>query len=170
MKVAFTGHRPEKIGGYDLSNPVAKQVKMAISKKLQELGTIERAISGLALGVDQIAAEVCIALKIPFVAAIPFVGQESKWPLKAQEHYEYLLSCAEKAQCVSSGEYAAWKMQARNQWMVDDCDVLIAVYDGSPGGTRNCVEYAQKQGKTIHFIDPKQFVEKREVYSRPGYL
>jgi uncharacterized phage-like protein YoqJ len=45
-------------------------------------------------------------------------------------------------------------MQDRNIWMVDHCDALIAVWDGTSGGTANCVRYAQKVGKPIVFIDP----------------
>lgn len=31
--------------------------------------------------------------------------------------------------------------------MVDDCDSLLALWDGSSGGTKNCLDYARKKGK-----------------------
>ncbi len=60
---------------------------------------------------------------------------------------------------VSEAGYAAWKMQVRNKAMVDNSDLVIAVYDGSGGGTGNCVAYAQKQGKSIITIDPREVVK-----------
>ena len=46
-------------------------------------------------------------------------------------------------------------MNIRNEWMVDRCDTLIAVWDESPtGGTTNCVGYAKQQGKKIITIKP----------------
>jgi uncharacterized phage-like protein YoqJ len=44
-------------------------------------------------------------------------------------------------------------MQIRNEWMVDRCDKLIAVWDGSKGGTGNCVDYAKSVNKDIFRID-----------------
>jgi hypothetical protein len=38
--------------------------------------------------------------------------------------------------------------------MVDNSDLLIAVWDGSSGGTSNCVSYATIKGKQIIRIDP----------------
>jgi uncharacterized phage-like protein YoqJ len=59
---------------------------------------------------------------------------------------------------VNPGEYAAWKMQKRNEWMVDRCTALIAVYNSDQtGGTRNCVEYAKKVGRRIVTINPNNF-------------
>ncbi|PAD70641.1 hypothetical protein CHH83_02225 [Bacillus sp. 7586-K] len=45
-------------------------------------------------------------------------------------------------------------MQKRNEWMVDNSDYVIAVWDGTKGGTGNCVKYAQKQNKYITTIKP----------------
>ena len=38
--------------------------------------------------------------------------------------------------------------------MVDNADKVIAVWDGSKGGTYNCVKYAEKQNKEIIVINP----------------
>ena len=162
MIIAFTGHRPNKIGGYDKNNPLAKKIKEAIKEYLSYLAHKDEdptgnftCISGMALGVDQLAAEVCIEEDIPFIAAVPFLGQESVWPLESQEHYNYLLEKAEEVVIVSEGDYAAHKMQVRNEYMVNKCDALMAVYDGSPGGTQNCVNYAKSKGKPVYILNPK---------------
>jgi uncharacterized phage-like protein YoqJ len=33
--------------------------------------------------------------------------------------------------------YEPWKMQKRNEWMVDNSDADIAVWNSQPGGTKN---------------------------------
>ena len=45
-------------------------------------------------------------------------------------------------------------MDKRNRYMVDQADVLIAVWDGSPSGTGKTVRYAHQQGKSVTVIDP----------------
>jgi len=51
-------------------------------------------------------------------------------------------------------------MQKRNEWMVDHSDYVIAVWDGSKGGTGNCVKYAIKQEKEILQLNPKTLEKK----------
>jgi len=45
-------------------------------------------------------------------------------------------------------------MQKRNQFMVDNSRVIIAYWDGSKGGTKNCLDYALLKNKTIYQINP----------------
>lgn len=73
MIVSFTGHRPDKLGGYKLPNPTYLKVCRDINWLLKELNP-EKIISGMALGVDQWAAHIAYKLGTPFVAAIPFEG------------------------------------------------------------------------------------------------
>lgn len=170
MIVAFTGHRPTKIGGYDMKNPQAVSIRQAMRKLLFELAP-EKAITGMAQGADQLAAVLCHSMKIPFIAAVPCADQELKWPYAAQEYYHWLLGLAEEVVLVSAGEYSSDKMRRRNEWMVDRADTIIAVYDGSPvGGTANCVRYARRKRKDILIIDPKDHAPKPVRYERAGYL
>ncbi len=154
MILAFTGHRPDKLGGYGSVNPLRDQIMLQVRGALIRygFGSNDQAISGMALGFDQWAANACVGLHIPFTAAVPFVGQEASWPVDAQARYRELLGKAKKVEIVSSGGYAALKMQRRNEWMVDRCDMLLAVWDGSPGGTANCIAYARAKKKPITTI------------------
>ena len=43
--------------------------------------------------------------------------------------------------------------QARNEQIVDCCDVILAVWDGRSRGTRNTLAYAQKVNKPVFLID-----------------
>jgi len=155
MIVSFTGHRPPKLGGYKLPNPTYLHICQQIEKTLTELKP-EKVLSGMALGVDQWAADIAYKLGIPFLAAVPFEGQEKEWPESARKAYHLLLSKAAERVVVCEGEYASYKMQIRNEYLVNNSDILIAVYNGDKtGGTANCVKYAKSTGKEIVYIDPR---------------
>jgi hypothetical protein len=91
-------------------------------------------------------------MDIPFVAAIPFEGQESKWPPDSQAKYQWLLSKAYQKYYVSAPGWHPSKMHIRNEWMMKSAHQIVAVWDGSPGGTASAVAAAQALKKTIHFI------------------
>jgi uncharacterized phage-like protein YoqJ len=160
MIVAFTGHRPDKLPdratGYKIPNPTYNRVCQEIDKALKELKP-EKVISGMALGIDQWAAAIAYKLKIPFIAAIPFEGQEKAWPEESQKTFRLLRRLAAEEVIVSEGGYSLAKMQIRNEWMVNHCDILIAVWDGTQGGTGNCVQYAESIDRKIFRIDPSKF-------------
>lgn len=106
-------------------------------------------ISGYALGIDQMVVEEASKLSIPIVAAIPFKGQESAWSQFSQARYHELLAKASRIVYVCEPGYAKEKMQRRNEWMVDNSNVLVAFWNGTDGGTANCVRYARKQNKPV---------------------
>jgi uncharacterized phage-like protein YoqJ len=154
MIIGVTGHRPDKLGGYR-PNETQMKVRQAITAKLVELKP-EKLVTGMALGVDQWAAEACIFLGIPFIAAVPFEGQHLAWPAESQQRWLDLIAKAAEVVHVCSPGYAVWKMQTRNKWIVDHCDLLLGVWDGTPGGTKNCLDYADKKGRQRVVIDPRQ--------------
>lgn len=158
--VAGTGHRPDKLwigdySGHHKLNPLRAWVRAQTRTKLLELRPIH-VISGMALGFDQDLADVCVDMGIPFIAAVPCEGQDSQWPPEARHHYQKLLKLAYEVVMVTPGPYERWKMQARNEWMVDHCSDLIACFDGSQGGTAGTVNYADKLRRPIHRIDPNE--------------
>lgn len=146
MIVAGTGHRPNKLGGY--TRDARTHLFNTAIKSLEHLQPT-KLISGMALGWDQALARACVELSIPFIAAVPFAGQETVWPAASQREYHELCEAASDLIIVSPGGYSAAKMQIRNEWMVDHCDRVLALWDGSPGGTRNCVDYAKTVNKPI---------------------
>ena len=157
MIISYTGHRPNpKLGGYKVPNPIYNYVTNELRRILQELKP-DKAISGMALGFDQYAAWVCVELGIPFVTAVPFVGQEKAWPQSSQDEYHRLLALASEVVVVCEGGYAPYKMQVRNEYLVDNCDILVGCFDQSPGGTYNCIEYARSKNKDIRIIDPRLY-------------
>jgi len=145
--LAGTGHRPDKLGGY---GPEVKQRTYDLA--LSELKRIrpDVVISGMALGWDQALMEAALTLKIEAHAYVPFKGQESKWPTASQRVYRILLGRAQKIVTVCEGDYAAWKMGVRNERMVRDCTHVLALWNGSSGGTAHMVMAAKRESKPIH--------------------
>lgn len=155
FKVAVTGHRPDKIfGGYNYPN---KKYDKIYAKTKLALYTLmpDFVYTGMALGFDQLVCEVCLDLNIRYIACVPFKGQESAWPKSSQEKYKTLLDKAYEVVIISPGGYSADKMQIRNEYMVDRCDLLLACYNGDKsGGTYNCVKYAKDIKREMVVINP----------------
>lgn len=144
--IAGTGHRPDKLGGYSAQVSVRLfDLAVATLKHYKP----DKIISGGALGWDTAIAMASIELNIPLVLATPFKGQEVKWYFQDKLKYKRILKLADAVVTVSQGGYSAKKMQIRNQWMVDNSNVILALWDGSKGGTANCVNYAQKRNVKI---------------------
>lgn len=156
MRILVTGHRPQKLGGFGPS-PVQASVRAWLREQLlraQSPAWTLTALSGMALGVDQWFAEEALALGLPLWAFVPFEGQENLWPAASQTHYRTLLARAAHRTIVSTGGYAPHKMQRRNEAMVDQAVLCLAVWDGSPGGTANCVAYATHRRVPIRRLNP----------------
>jgi uncharacterized phage-like protein YoqJ len=144
-----TGHRPSKLLGY--SEEARRRLREFVINWLLALQP-RGVISGCALGFDTALAEAALKLNIPFVAAIPFVGQESKWPAGSQEVYRQLLARSAKVIVCSPGGYSPVKMQIRNERMVDIAmrdpqkpGILFALWNGTSSGTKNCIDYARRR-------------------------
>ena len=138
---AGTGHRPDKLGGYD-----DRTYDRVLQLALNALGEYEpdRVISGMALGWDTALAEAAYLRGIPYLAYVPFMGQESKWPPKSQQLFRALCSHAAEVVVCTPGSYSARAMHVRNERMVDDSTTVLALWNGTPGGTGGCVAYANK--------------------------
>jgi len=164
----FTGHR--KLGKvyYNHINPAPEwlTLRQNISTVLPQLYEmpyyIDRYISGLAIGVDMLAAECVHDFKmnnhnhdITLVAAIPFPSQANRWPVHTRQHWSTVVAMCNDVQIISEDPYSPEKMQIRNEWMVNQSDYVIAVWNGiKSGGTWNCMNYAISQGKSILAFQP----------------
>lgn len=160
VKIAVTGHRPNKLlGGYDLSSKENQALKAELKDLILAHKTDDeplQAITGMALGVDTLFAEALLDLKQDDVdgyileCAIPCKDQERMWNKSDQEWYKTILSFADIITQVSWMPYKPWLMQKRNEYMIDNADMVIAVWDGKEtGGTYNAVKYAKKLNKPV---------------------
>ena len=146
MIIAATGHRPNKLGGYERA---AYEKLVRLARDYIAIQKPDGIISGMALGWDQAWCDAGLREGVPVHAAVPFEGQESQWPHLSQVNFRQLLSECKSVTIVCPGGYSPEKMQIRNKWMVDRCHKLCALFDGTYGGTGNCVNYALQIGRPI---------------------
>ncbi len=145
--VAGTGHRPNKLGGYgkEIKDKLNRLAIVALEEQQPSF-----VVSGMALGWDTALAFAARELQLPLCAAVPFRGQESRWPLQARKEYQGLLEYATDVVICSDGGYSPEKMKIRNRAMTDAADVLLALWDGSHNsGTGHCVQYAISLNKPV---------------------
>lgn len=152
MKVAITGHRPEDIG-------VAERwVKEQLATVFMELMPTQVFV-GMAAGVDLWAADVALTLGFPIVACKPWAGH---YPRVADRELYLKVwdEAAEQVNVSDSETYTSPQLyHARNHYMVDNSDVVIAVWGGkTSGGTYQCLKYAKQHNKPYIVIDPTKRV------------
>ncbi|HHX68342.1 MAG TPA: DUF1273 family protein [Gallicola sp.] len=188
----FTGHRPDKLaGGYNWYHPenieLGNVIKTQVVELIENYG-VYRFICGGALGVDQMAFAICHKLKktypnLHLILAIPFKNQDCVWKNKtdlqryvqqkqqADEiiYVDELCDLRYKIDAdVPKGDYHPHKMSRRNEYMVDHSQYIIAIWDGSKGGTGNCVRYAKQAigyQRMIIRINPRRNYEVEISYS-----
>jgi len=144
-----TGHRLEVIG-YDNKPKLYRYASFIVAQYTPDV-----VISGMAIGWDQALAQGAVDNDVPFIAAVPFLGQADVWPKEAQEEYQALLDKAAEVVIVCEGGFATHKYHVRDQWMVDHGDAMLALWNGvKHGGTYSTVKMAEKANKTIYNVWP----------------
>lgn len=138
--MAVTGHRPPKLGGYNVQTE-GRGLELAM--KMLGWYKPDHVLTGMALGWDTSVAEACVDTDTPWTACIPFPGQEERWPAPQQYRYHELMEKATHVVAVCP-KWHRDAMNTRNAFMVNRCNVLIALWNGmEAGGTWHAVHYAE---------------------------
>ena len=185
--VSVTGHRPNRLFGYNWENDGNRALSARIGEQLNDV--LQKAkedgyekfqvVTGMALGADQMVCAHAIRLahspefqgKMTVEAAVPCKNQERQWPAESQKIYHTLLRACDVVTMVSDKEYTPKAMQDRNEYMVNKANIVLSVYDGvSKGGTGNCIEYAKSKGVPIHDIGLNEIFEKYPRYAEKKSL
>lgn len=157
----FTGHRPQKLG-YGENSIQCDELKGRLEELIKNLidkEGVTHFISGVALGVDTYAANIVLNLKaqypgITLECAIPCETQAVKWNERDRDIYYELLAKCDKETLLQQN-YTSDCMQKRNEYMVDNSDYVIAVWNGKPSGTGNTVKYAKQKNKVVLLVNPQ---------------
>ena len=160
IKIAFTGHRYLSL----------KQVESYLNELHADYPDAIW-ITGGAVGLDSIAASYAMAHGIRLWLILPFpVHVMSKfWNAGQKRCIQDCWDYAEKTS-VLAPTYDVSIYQRRNEHMVDLSDMVAAFFDGSPGGTGNCVRYARSvDKKMIRFSDFSKAKPHEERSSSPSY-
>ena len=107
---------------------------------------------------DMFAAEAVLELKEKYPWIIlemvsPFDAQAGRWNDEYRMRHDRLFASADIV-TATGHEYTKSCMFRRNRYMVDNADLLLASYDGQPGGTAMTCEYAREIGLPIRLIMP----------------
>jgi len=152
----FTGHRIAKLPWRSNENDprcaALKERLAAVTEAVYQSG-VRHFICGMANGCDLYFAETVLALRavhpdVTLEAAIPFEGQADRWDAYQRARYNVLLSRCDRHTLLQK-EHTPECMMRRNRYMVDAASVVIACYDGTPGGTMNTLLYAMRQKKEV---------------------
>ena len=151
-RCCFTGHRPEKLG---VSESEAVTVLKAAIREAYDSG-YRTFISGMARGVDIWAAELALEARevhpdIHLICALPHPDFETRWKQEWQRRYAAILAEADLVKTICPA-FSMSAYQKRNEWMVDHSGLLLAFYNGAPGGTANTIQYARKHGVDVNII------------------
>lgn len=176
MKIAGTGHRPDKIrigakNAYD--DAVFQRVVDLCRVALPRVRATE-VIAGGALGFDEALATAALDLQLPLHLYLPFPGYDARWPAASRANGEMLAERATTVRFVTTeaiiatrarlpdgtvpplaaGEVADF-LHRRNRAMVDDAGAIIALFDGQRrGGTYSCLQYADKHKRHVTNLWP----------------
>ena len=153
----FTGHRPQKLPwGTNEEDPRCTALKRELEARLAGIYAqgFRHFLCGMAVGCDMYFAEAVLRLKdkrpdVTLEAAIPCGDQPERWSRAQRLRYNALLDRADKV-TVLQLSYSPDCMLRRNRYMVDHASLLLACFDGRPGGTMKTILYAERSGvKTL---------------------
>lgn len=146
LVIAGTGHRPQKLqSAWSQYEALTLPRLTALAESALKQAKPVLVISGMALGWDTAIALASINLEIPLIAAVPCLNHAAKWSQSQQDQWQYIIDRAIAVHCPDV-PYTPAAMQIRNEWMCDRANRLLALWDGSSGGTANCLKYAKKKG------------------------
>lgn len=174
---SFTGYRTKKLNESlsrgslnitDLSDILEYEMKLMLDRGFETFQC------GMASGADLLFAQAALKLKreyppVRFVAVIPCAEHDKGWNPADRLVCREAAEKADDVVMVSATRYYDGCMAKRNRYLIDNCDELLAVYDGRPGGTMQTVNFAKEKGIRVTVIDPSKDVKitLREQYKNP---
>lgn len=159
--LCFTGHRPQKLPwGYNENDKrcvgVRNRTKIEIENAIKN--GYHTFLCGMALGFDMICAELVLELKkkyphIKLIGAIPCKNQSDKWSKLQQNRYGKLVKQLDDIRCIYD-KYVEGCMLERNDYMLNNSSMVIALYNGKGGGTGFTIKKAKIKGLKVIIIEP----------------
>lgn len=150
MRVGLIGHR-------DLGDPQSVAlVRQAAERHFSEWQATYPQLTvlcSLAIGADTILTEVALQHGCRLIAVLPFARYELEFTPTERPRFHAL--CARAAEVIElpslDSNHASFRQAG--QWIVDHCDLLLAVWDEQSvckiGGTSDTVAYATAQRKSL---------------------
>jgi hypothetical protein len=148
------------VTGHQTIPPDAREVLVsAVQDILRDADSPLRAFTSLAAGADQLVATELLRAGGRLHVIVPSRNYEQTFA--AREDLACFRSLLDAAHAVTRLDYAEPSEEAflaAGKSVVDNCDVLLAVWDGKParglGGTADVVRYARDTGKAVSIVWP----------------
>jgi hypothetical protein len=116
-------------------------------------------LSSLAEGADQLFAEAVLRSGGTLHVVVPAQGYEDTFRGTARQTYHRLLAAADTMTTLEYDKPCEQAYDAAGRFIVEHCDLLIALWDGQParglGGTADAVAHARRLGREVVIIWPK---------------
>jgi hypothetical protein len=150
-KVGITGHQRIPAVALDY-------VRAAVRAELARTPAPLIGYSSLAAGADQLFAHAVVEAGGQLIAVLPCAEYESAFDPADLPGYRALLAQAAQTVVRADPQPSQEAFMAAGELIVQQCDVLIAVWDGQPavghGGTGDVVEVARSLGKPVVIVWP----------------
>lgn len=147
MKIAVTGHRPPRLKGQEEDIYIWFEEQISMARLMY--GKIDEVYCGMAQGADQIFYR---------AAANSYLRINCCYPWKKKD-MDFIEQAALGGTTIAPMLTRIWLYDQypgkkgyieRDRYMVDHCDVLLAVWDGvEEGGTWDTIKYAREKGRPI---------------------
>lgn len=155
FRIAIVGHR--QLRDVTVTQFVTAQCLRVLRQMQAQYGSVI-AISALAEGADSLFAEAALTLGVPLEIVRPFDEFVDDFPPgPRRDSYERLRAVARHETRLPFVTRSDEAYKAAMRWLVDHCDILVAVWDGQPaagvGGTGDAVRYARNIEKKLIHVD-----------------
>ena len=144
--VALTGHR--ELIDFD-ENALLYELERLIEEGYTAF------LCGMARGFDLLALKLLVGLKqkrpLYLEACVPFEGHEKSFSAATRQLYRELLAVCNR-KTVLYPAFCPGCYLARDRYMVDYADLVLAHCVKETGGTAYTVNYAKKRGVPVRFI------------------
>jgi uncharacterized phage-like protein YoqJ len=161
----FTGHRPNKLPwGENEYDPRCVAVKEWLDDAVEQAyqDGYRHFLCGMALGCDLYFCEAVLRLRerhedVILEAAIPCPQQADRWSAAQQERYRRLCALCD-LETVVQPFYDRSCMLRRDKYMVSRSSRIIAVFNGTSGGTMHTLLYAIRDHLELveFYLDPPE--------------
>lgn len=152
MTIGVSGHQRLPTGARDYAE--RKILALLAHQLARVIG-----LSSLAEGADQLFAGALLRSGGTLHAVIPAQGYEDTFEEAARQTYRRLLAAADIVTTLGYDEPCEQAYDTAGRFIVEHCDLLIAVWDGRParglGGTADAVAHARRLGRDVTIAWPE---------------
>jgi hypothetical protein len=171
FSIGITGHRADRISAPDKVRALLDRLLHSIEAHLDQVAGGQlytagrhplRMISAIAEGADRLAAYAALDMGLPLEIILPFRPPEYERDFTTEAALAEFRGLLERSSSLivldGDEEDRSRGYEAAGKIMLDNCDLLIAVWDGGPGrgrgGTREVLGDAAGRGMPIVIIPP----------------